>query len=184
VCVSHNGVSVPTTRLLVELERLGAAVSLQQGTADLAGGRNAALNAMAARPADACDVVLCIDDDIVATPLQAMQVTQIPDGYAAQSARYVRQDGALAAWPRANNRWHTGFGLLAVRHAVLKDMRACLPSYRRNGETLAVYAQCGPGPTGTWRIDDESFCDNLEPWGGVALSEVKVGHQKTMVLWA
>lgn len=181
ICVSHKGLSVQTCSLLVQLERLGARVSVQQGTADLAGARNAALNSMAELDSE---VTMCIDDDIVAGGADVAAVCEIPEGYAAQSGLYVRQDGQNNAWQRPNGRWHTGLGFLALRTAILRGMRDSLPMYTRNGQQLAVYAQCGPGPKGNWRIDDESLCDNLEPYGGVALHpNVKVGHLKPMVLW-
>ena len=189
ICVSHRGMSVEITRLLATLASAGARVQVDRGSVDLCYSRNRALNDALLRPE--LERVLLLDDDMIVTPQQALQLLQtIPDGYAGLSGLYVRGDGVECAWPLGTDgqgatRWHVGLGFCAVHAESLRRAKEYLPTYRMPNGPQTVYCQAGPHPTlGHWQIDDESFCRAMIPVGGIGLDRtLQVGHLKSTVLW-
>lgn len=187
VCCSNRNMERQTERMMVGLQKLGAALIEQGGCAEVAFARNLALtsvvNLMPLNPTRT--VVLMIDDDIVfkLEDVYALIKHALASGHAT-SACYVLSDGRLAAKPWKNGTWLTGLGMLAIPSSLLLKCalasETCIDGESKKPvyELTSSRSELIDGVR-TWMPEDFRLTMNL---GGVDLLPISVGHIKPKVL--
>lgn len=203
VCSSNRPIQDQTRQAIEELERHGAQLLLQTGSADVAFARNMALSgalrfAVTANKELAVsathpgterrapfDTILMVDDDMVFSLEQAQTLLAHArkTGFAA-SAMYATMRGSLAATrlytpPAMVQRWLVGLGLLAIPFPALQELARRSRVFEAFG-TEHVEFTWSAALGDCWCAEDYTLCRRL---GGVHLLPVAVGHMKTIPIY-
>lgn len=132
------------------------------------------------------DVVLCIDDDIEFSAVDAQAVVDLARArQCAVSAVYVNATHQICAAPLDGvpGRFLVGLGFCAVPVPLLFNLADRLSPVQ--GPTGSVLPFCTSGPNYSlnpprWECDDYSFARLI---GGAHLAPIAVGHVKRVGLW-
>jgi hypothetical protein len=176
------------------LHRLVAAGALQhnvEGSSDVAFARNVSLSILVEtfRREPARNVALLIDDDMVFTLLQAMELCAHVHGFGRPaSGIYPTAVGEIAATSALcpfPGRWLAGLGFFAIPRDALLKLADESPSWEwRDGKTLWEFTNSALHEIGERRLwvgEDYWLSYRL---GGVDLLPIAVGHLKMIPLYA
>lgn len=183
--ISSNRQMESETRLTVgALQKLGALVLLERGSADVAFARNRALSLAcdALRDYAERDTVVMLDDDMAVQPTDVQKlIDRSRELGCATSGAYATKTAKLAGcrWPEKPGRWLVGLGCVAIPRALLLELEANSESFEINGRYLSEFTWCR-AEKGGWVAEDYRLSMRL---GGVVLEPVALGHVKTGVLW-
>lgn len=173
-----------TKQTLAALQKGGAKLLFEMGSADVAYARNRALSF-------ACDVlrdhaevqtVLMMDDDMAVQPSTAQQlITRSRELGRAVSGIYATKTQHIAGcmWKGHDGLWLVGLGCVAIPRALLLELEAESESFESGGRFMSAFTWCGP-EGGGWVAEDYRLSMRL---GGVHMEPVPLGHVKKGVLW-
>ncbi len=181
-------------RSLERLQKLGAGVVLESGSADVSQARNIALSKVceALRAQPERDAVLMMDDDMeIPTEVAHVLVVQALKRQRAVSAVYATLDARNAGgpWPESRGggffadgvrKWQMGLGCLVIPAKQLLELEATSESYEIRGLGVLTEFTWSEAEKGEWVAEDFRLCRRL---GGVELVPVGVGHIKKVPLW-
>lgn len=181
-----------TRRMVAALTKLGAGCMFTKAVSPIAAARNVLLTRIVDElPEDTQRrILLCIDDDTVATAATAIALAQHSweTGHAC-SGCYVDAHNSIVAKrvPRSDPAsWETGLGFFALPLTMLRELAASFeyrlahPSYPRR---IFPFCQEGKHPKRPreWCNEDAWFCQSLpQP---VDLLPLLVGHVKSRELY-
>lgn len=178
---TRDGLTLLTRNCVQESEQSGARRLELGGCSDVALARSTLLTRALESASEHVTVFLLVDDDMVFTPAQAVLLSdQALGSKYPVSAVYATSAGTLAHTRRADGRWNSGLGCMAVSRAELQRVADALPRVKGvNGQL--VWPICESKAIGdTWMSEDYTFCDRF---GGALLANFGVGHVKRVPLY-
>jgi hypothetical protein len=185
VLVSSNREIEPETKLTLHaLQKAGAVVLVESGSADVAYARNRALSFACdmLREREQLSAVLMLDDDMCVEVSTAQRlVDRARECERAVSAVYATRNSKLAGcrWPHHPGRWLVGLGCVAIPRALLLALELRSERFASMDRFLRAFTWCG-AEDGNWIAEDYRLSMRL---GGVELEPVGVGHIKKGALW-
>ncbi len=196
VVVSSNRLPERETATALQALAVGGVAVLElHDCGDVALARNLALSSalrkLELRELEHVDTVLMVDDDMAFTPAMAQAVVDCSRVHRlAASGAYKLADGRLAAQHLEGNRWLTGLGFLAIPKALLRELAAASPRFKRHARAtelewhltwsgIAAPHSAWPDAVPIWEGEDFVLTRRL---GGALLTPVRVGHVKKRVL--